>query len=122
MDRQKVKWARRLRRRRHVRTKVRGDAARPRLSVHRSLKNIYCQIVDDTSARTLVAASSLSSDIACQVPYGGNKAAASVVGRVIAEKAIAAGISKVVFDRGPYKYHGRIEAVARGAREAGLKF
>jgi len=122
MDRQKVKWARRLRRQRHVRRNLFGTAEKPRLSIHRSLKNIYCQLIDDGRACTLVAASTRSPEITGQVPNGGNKAGASAVGKLIAEKALAAGIKKVIFDRGPYRYHGRVKALAETAREAGLEF
>ena len=107
---------------RRVRTKVAGTPDRPRLCVYRSLKHIYAQVVDDRSGRTLVSASSLDKETRTQTKGGCNVAAAKVVGKVIAERARAAGIEKVVFDRGGYKYHGRVEALANAAREAGLKF
>jgi len=110
------------RERRHlrVRKKIHGTAERPRLTVFRSEKNIYAQIIDDVAGRTLVAASSLDKDFSLKV--GSNKEAAKLVGEVVAKKAIEAGITDVVFDRGGYVYHGRVQMLAEGAREAGLKF
>ncbi|MFR1709147.1 MAG: 50S ribosomal protein L18 [Clostridium sp.] len=110
------------RERRHlrVRKKVHGTAERPRLAVFRSEKNIYAQIIDDVAGRTLVAASSLDKDFSLKV--GSNKEAAKLVGEAVAKKAIEAGITEVVFDRGGYVYHGRVQMLAEGAREAGLKF
>ncbi len=110
------------RKRRHlrVRKKISGTSSCPRLNVYRSLKNIYAQIIDDTKGVTLAAASSL--DESLKGSYGGNKDAAKAVGKLIAEKAIAAGITEVVFDRSGYLYHGRIQELAEGAREGGLKF
>ncbi len=110
----------RLRIHRRIRRKIRGTPERPRLSVFRSLKHIYAQIIDDTRGHTLVAAS--SRDRVLGLKYGGNVAAAKLVGRLIAERALAKGIRKVVFDRGGYKYHGRVKALAEAAREAGLEF
>lgn len=107
---------------RRVRQRVAGDEARPRLSVFRSHKNISAQVVDDAQGRTLVSASSLDKQVRQQLSYGGNVAAAKVVGRVLGERARQAGITRVVFDRGGYKYHGRVKALADGAREAGLDF
>lgn len=101
-----------------VRKKVFGTPERPRLSVFRSEKNIYAQIIDDVNAVTLVAASSL--DKAIEV--GSNKEAAKKVGELVAKKAVEKGITEVVFDRGGYIYHGRVQSLADGAREAGLKF
>jgi large subunit ribosomal protein L18 len=95
---------------------------RPRLSVFRSSKNIYAQIIDDAQGRTLAAASSLDKDLRAKLDKGSDKAAAEVVGKVIAERAIAAGVKEVVFDRGGYLYHGRIKSLADGAREGGLDF
>lgn len=92
----------------------------PRLCVFRSLKNIYAQVIDDTTGTTLAAASSLDADL--KENYGGNKEAAKAVGEAVAKKAIAAGITEVVFDRGGYVYHGRVAELAAGAREGGLKF
>jgi large subunit ribosomal protein L18 len=113
---------RRQRRRYHVRNKMRGQTARPRLAVHRSLKHIYCQLIDDTAGKTLAAASTLDEAVRGQIKYGGNKAAAAVVGKSLAERALAAGITQVWFDRGHCKYHGRVAALADAAREAGLEF
>ena len=101
-----------------VRKKVFGTTERPRLSVYRSEKNIYAQIIDDVNAVTVVAASSLDKSI----EKGSNKEAAKLVGELVAKRAIEKGITEVVFDRGGYVYHGRIQALADGAREAGLKF
>ncbi|HAK42286.1 MAG TPA: 50S ribosomal protein L18 [Clostridium sp.] len=110
------------RERRHlrVRKKIHGTAERPRLAVFRSEKNIYAQIIDDVAGRTLVAASSLDKDFSLKV--GSNKEAAKLVGEAVAKKAIEVGITEVVFDRGGYVYHGRVQMLAEGAREAGLKF
>jgi large subunit ribosomal protein L18 len=105
-----------------VRTRVEGTPQRPRLCVFRSLKNIYAQIVDDRLGRTLVSASSLDTETRKLTKGGSNIAAAKIVGKAIAERAIAAGVSQVVFDRGGYKYHGRVKTLADAAREAGLKF
>jgi large subunit ribosomal protein L18 len=90
--------------------------------VHRSHKHISCQVIDDLAGRTLASASSLDKDLREQLPYGGNKAAATAVGKVIASKALQAGIKEVRFDRGHCKYHGRVAALADAAREAGLVF
>jgi large subunit ribosomal protein L18 len=105
-----------------VRTRVTGTPERPRLCVYRSLQHIYAQVIDDRTSRTLVAASSLDKAMRQQMKGGGNIAAAKVVGKALAERARAAGIELVVFDRGGYKYHGRVKALADAAREAGLKF
>ena len=107
---------------RRVRQRVAGEEGRPRLSVFRSLKHIYAQVVDDATGRTLVAASTLDKKVREQASYGGNVAAAKVVGRALGERAKQAGITRVVFDRGGYQYHGRVKALADAAREAGLKF
>lgn len=109
-----------IRRRVHkrIRRKVQGTAERPRLCVFRSLKHIYAQVIDDGVGRTLVAASSNQEGQA----NGGNLAGAKAIGKLIAERAQAKGIKKVVFDRGGYLYHGRVKALAEAAREAGLEF
>ena len=122
MDQQKTKHRRQLRRRRHVRSHVIGTAERPRLTVFRSSKHIYVQLIDDLSGATLASASSRTKDVASGLPYGGNIKGSQVVGKKIAEVALAKGISKVAFDRGHYRYHGRIKALADAAREGGLKF
>ena len=111
--------AQRLKRHRRVRKNISGTAERPRLNVFRSLNNIYAQIIDDTKGVTLVAASSLDKGFDGN---GGNIEGAKKVGMMIAEKAIAAGIKEVVFDRGGYVYHGRVASLAEGAREGGLVF
>ena len=108
----------RLRRHRRVRGKISGTAECPRLDVFRSSKHIYAQIIDDTSGNTLVAASSLDKGFD---GHGGNIEAAGKVGKAIAEKALKKGIKQVVFDRGGFVYHGRVKALAEGAREGGLK-
>lgn len=105
-----------------VRTKVSGTAERPRLSVYRSVGHIYAQVIDDRSGRTLVSASSIDKEVKKGLKGGGNIASAKAVGKIIAERAKAAGVVKVVFDRGGYKYHGRVKALADAAREAGLQF
>ena len=109
----------RQRRHRRVRGKISGTAERPRLCVYRSLANIYAQVIDDVRGVTLASASSLDKDFD---GYGGNKDAAKAVGLAIAKKAVEAGITEVVFDRGGYDYGGRIQQLAEGAREGGLKF
>ncbi|KKO19380.1 MAG: 50S ribosomal protein L18 [Candidatus Brocadia fulgida] len=113
MDHIKEKLRKRTRRHLRIRQKVVGTSERPRLSVCRTLKNIYCQIINDLDGRTLVAASTQSPDIRSLIPYGGNVKAAEIVGKKIAEEAKKKGITKVVFDKGGYKYHGRIKALAR---------
>ncbi len=105
-----------------VRTRLAGTPERPRLCVYRSLNHIYAQVIDDRTGRTLAAASSLDKETRKQMKGGGNVAAAKIIGKAIAERALAAGIAQVAFDRGGYKYHGRIQALAEAAREAGLKF
>ncbi|OPJ54879.1 50S ribosomal protein L18 [Alkalithermobacter paradoxus] len=112
----------RLKRHRRVRKKVSGTAERPRLNVFRSNSNIYAQIIDDVNRTTLVAASSLESEIKDQVKATGNKEAAKLVGKLVAKKALEKGIDKVIFDRGGYLYHGRVKELAEGAREGGLNF
>lgn len=107
-------------RRFRVRNKLRGTADRPRLSVFRSHKHIACQIIDDSTGKTLASASTNDQDLRGDIKYGGNAEAASSIGKVIAERAIAAGVKQVRFDRGHNKYHGRVAALADAAREAGL--
>ena len=111
--------AQRLKRHKRVRAKLSGTPERPRLNVFRSEKNIYAQVIDDVNGVTLASASSLDKAIE---GYGGNIAAATAVGKLVAERAKAKGIETVVFDRGGYLYHGRVKALAEGAREGGLKF
>ena len=122
MSQRDIVAARRLRRQRHVRKRLIGTPERPRLAVFRSSKHIYAQVINDANGTTLVAASSLDPEIKGGTPYGGNKAAATVVGRLVAERAKKAGIDKICFDRRSYKYHGRVQALADAAREAGLQF
>ena len=111
------------RRKARVRKALKARAfGRPRLSVHRSDKNIYVQIIDDTSGRTLAAASTLDKDLRADVKNGGTAEAAAAVGKLIAERGVKAGVSEVVFDRGAYIYHGRVKALADAAREGGLQF
>jgi large subunit ribosomal protein L18 len=112
----------RQRRQRRVRSRVTGTTERPRLNVFRSLTGIYAQVIDDTAGHTLVSASTIDKEIVKQVEGKSKLEAAKLVGQALAERAKAAGISKVVFDRGGYKYHGRIAALAEGAREGGLDF
>ncbi|MCZ8185649.1 MAG: 50S ribosomal protein L18 [Beijerinckiaceae bacterium] len=111
------------RRKARVRKQVRAAAnGRPRLSVFRSSKQIYAQIIDDAKGVTLVAASTIEKDLKGKLKTGADVEAAKVVGKLVAERALAAGVTKVVFDRGEYIYHGRVKALADGAREAGLDF
>lgn len=119
---EKTKYLARKRRHRRVRARVAGSAARPRLNVYRSLSNIYAQVIDDDSGRTLVAASTIDTEVAKQVQGKSKVEAARIVGQVLGQRAKGAGIETVVFDRGGYRYHGRVAALAEGAREAGLKF
>ena len=109
----------RIKRHKRIRGKVSGTAERPRLSVFRSEKHIYAQIIDDVHGKTLVSASSVEKDFEGS---GANKEGARKVGKTVAERAVKAGIEEVVFDRGGYIYHGRVQELAEGAREGGLKF
>lgn len=118
MDQQKLKKIQQLRRRRHVRKKIVGTTERPRLTVFRSSKHIYAQLIDDLHGVTLAAAGSCGKGAA----YGGNVKAAVAVGKKLAESAKGKGISKAAFDRGHYRYHGRVKALADAAREGGLQF
>ena len=105
-----------------VRTKVSGSTERPRLCVYRSLGHIYAQVIDERTGKTLVSASSVDGETKKNLKGGGNVAAAKVIGKAVAERAKAAGVQKVVFDRSGYKYHGRVKALADAAREGGLQF
>ena len=109
----------RILRHKRVRGKISGTAARPRLCVYRSNSNIYAQVIDDVSGKTLASASTVERDF---TEYGGNKAAARKIGNLVAKRALEKGIETVVFDRGGYIYHGRVQELADGAREGGLKF
>ncbi len=113
----------RQRRRERLRYQLRQKSVgRPRLSVFRSGKNIYAQIIDDAQGRTVAAASTLDATLRTELRTGADRAAASAVGKLVAERALAAGIKEVVFDRGSYLYHGRVKALAEAAREGGLSF
>ena len=116
------KNANRLQRHKRVRRKITGTTQRPRLCVFRSSNNIYAQIIDDANRVTFTAASSLDAEVKGAVNHGGNKEAAKMVGEMIAKRAIEKGITEVVFDRGGYLYHCRVQVLAEAAREAGLKF
>ena len=113
-----------IRRRKHVRVrkKIAGTSSRPRLCVFRSNTNIYAQIIDDEAGKTLVSASTLDKEVKASIENGSNKEGAAAVGKKVAERALAANINEVVFDRGGYIFHGRVAALAEAAREAGLKF
>jgi len=116
------KTAARERRHRRVRGKVEGTAQRPRLNIFRSLDNIYAQVIDDVAGHTLASASTVDKEAAKQVEGKNKVEAAKIVGKLLGERAKSAGIDTVVFDRGGYRYHGRVAALAEGAREAGLEF
>jgi large subunit ribosomal protein L18 len=122
VDIRKVVDGQRERRAFRVRKRVRGTPQRPRLSVTRTLQNFGCQVIDDTIGKTLVAVTSRDKDLRDQVGYGGNCEAAAKLGKILAERAIKAGIKQVALDRGSCKYHGRVAAFADAAREAGLEF
>ena len=112
----------RIRRHKRIRKEVSGTTERPRLSVYRSLNHMYAQIIDDSQGSTLVAASTLDKDLSGEKGHKGNMGMAKKVGELIAKRALEKGLKKVVFDRGGYLYHGRVKALAEGAREAGLEF
>ncbi|MDR1101217.1 MAG: 50S ribosomal protein L18 [Clostridiales bacterium] len=112
----------RKRRQARVRKKVSGTAGVPRLNVFRSLKNITAQVIDDEKGATIASASTMEKDFRAKTKNGGNKAAALAIGELVAKRAKQAGITEVVFDRGGYLYHGRVEQVAEGARKGGLEF
>lgn len=120
MNRQKAKQQRRTRRRTGIRKRVIGTPERPRLAVYRSLNHMYVQIIDDLDGRTIAAASTRDKGVSLE--KGGNASAAAQVGKLIAERARAAGVEAVTFDRGGFRFHGRVKALADAAREGGLKF
>jgi len=122
MDKNKKLQSKRLRRRRHVRSKMRGSAEKPRLCIYRSLKHFACQLIDDEAGKTVVSASTRDQGLRDQVKHGGNCDAAALIGKAIAEKATSAGVQVAQLDRGHNKYHGRVKAFADAAREAGLQF
>lgn len=120
MEQNKLKDKRRWRRRMGLRKRIRGTQERPRLVVYRSLKHIYAQVINDMDGVTIASAS--TRDKSVSLASGGNAEAAKAVGTAVAEKAIAKGVSEVAFDRGGFRYHGRVQALADAAREGGLKF
>ena len=122
MDHHKATGKQRQRRRFRVRKRLKGTPERPRLCVSRSHRNISAQVIDDLSGKTIASASTANKSLSKDIKYGGNAGAAEAIGKVIAERAIEAGVSQVCFDRGDSKYHGRVAALADAAREAGLKF
>ena len=122
MQHQKALGRQRQRRKFRVRKRLRGTPERPRLTVSRTLRNITAQVVDDSVGKTLASASSADKGLSKAVKYGGNKAAAEAIGKAIAERAKKAGVSKVMFDRGACKFHGRVAALAEAARAGGLEF
>lgn len=122
MNHEKANALQRLRRRRRVRRSIRGTSERPRLSVFRSNKHVYAQVINDDDGRTLASASTADKSLRDSVGYGGNKTAAEAIGTAIAQRAIAAGVNQVCFDRREYRYHGRMAALADAARKAGLSF
>lgn len=122
MRQQKIVNQQRWRRAKRVRNKMRGSVECPRLSVRRSNKHIYCQLIDDEAGRTMASASTRDKSFSGQLSYGGNCDAAKLIGQMIAERAKALGVSKICFDRGAYKFHGRVAELANAAREAGLEF
>ncbi|HON56048.1 MAG TPA: 50S ribosomal protein L18 [bacterium] len=120
----KMKERKKIRQYKHksVRKKISGTAEKPRMAVYRSLQNIYVQLIDDNAEKTLLSCSTLDKNISEKIKYGGNKEAAKLVGEEIAKRALAAGITSVVFDRAGLKFHGRIKELAEAARKAGLNF
>jgi len=122
VNHEKTVYHQRTRRGWRVRSHVKKSATRPRLCVFRSHKHTYAQIIDDAEGKTLVAASTNEKSLPDGLKYGGNKAAAKAIGQLIAQRALAAGIKQVAFDRGEYKYHGRVAELAQAARESGLDF
>jgi large subunit ribosomal protein L18 len=117
-----LKLTRRTQRKARTSGSVRGNTERPRLSIFRSVKNIYAQVIDDTTGKTIAAASSVAKEAKGKLKHGGNRTAAVEIGKTIAAKAIEKGVTQVAFDRNGYRYHGRVKALADAAREAGLKF
>ena len=122
MNREKTKQAQRGRRQLRVRRRIEGTPERPRLAVFRSSKHVSAQIIDDLAGRTLLAASTIEPALRSKIGYGGNKAAATALGKILAERALERGIKQVAFDRRHYRYHGRLAALADAAREGGLQF
>jgi large subunit ribosomal protein L18 len=122
MEHNKALGRQRQRRKFRVRKRLRGTPERPRLTVSRTLRNISAQVVDDTIGQTLASASTADKEMSKALKYGGNKSAAEAIGKAIAERAKKAGVTKVMFDRGACKYHGRVAALAEAARQGGLEF
>ena len=122
MNKQKAKVAGLKRRQRRVRSKIFGTAERPRLMVHRTNANIYAQVIDDADGKTIVSASTLDKEFKSAGKIGSNKEAAAMVGELVGKRAVEAGVTEVTFDRNGRVYHGRVKALADGARNAGLKF
>ncbi len=122
MNAQKRKIKSRDRRQKHVRRNISGSPVRPRLAIFRSHRHMYCQVIDDTTGRTLASASTRDRKMKSSVLYGGNVKTAETLGAAIAERAKTAGVEQVVFDRRSYKFHGRVKALAESARKGGLKF
>lgn len=122
MKADKLRNVQRWRRKNRVRKNLRGNAEQPRLSVHRTNKHLYCQVIDDESGKTLASASTRDKSLRDQIKNGGNCEAAKAIGEAIAERAKAAGVTAVTFDRGTFKFHGRVAELANAAREGGLKF
>lgn len=118
----KVKADARERRKKRIKSKIQGTSERPRLCVFKSLAQIYAQLIDDTTGKVITGMSTLNKEVRTTLKYGGNVEAAKKVGESIAKKAAGIGLTQVVFDRNGFRYHGRIKALAEGAREAGLKF
>lgn len=122
MDRIELKKVRRTRRQLRIRKRVRGSATKPRLTVTRSLQHIYAQLIDDDTGVTVCQASTMDRQLRTAVNAGGNKVAATTIGKALAERARAKGIESICFDRNGYRFHGRVKALADAAREGGLKF
>ena len=122
MNHEKFIYRQRKRRSFRVRKSIRGTADKPRLCVNRTLKHVYCQLIDDAAGKTLASASTRDKDVVSSVKFGGNCDAAVVVGKTLAERAKAQGIERICFDRGRFKYHGRIAALADAVRESGIVF
>lgn len=122
MRHQKLNNARRWRRTNRVRRKIRGTADQPRLSVCRTNKHVYCQLIDDDSGKTIAAAGTTDKSLREKIAKSGNCDAAKIIGGAIAERAIAAGVKRIKFDRGRFKYHGRVAELANAARAGGLEF
>jgi len=122
MNHQKAKAHQRIRRGFRVSKHIRGTTERPRLCVFRSHKHMYAQVIDDSQGRTLASAGTTDKELRDAVKYGGNKGAAEVIGRALAERAMAAGVTKVCFDRRSFQFHGRVAALAEAARKSGLSF